>query len=377
MSNATAEDQPVTVDPSQYVKYSPTVETKQDGEDDVFQQINDAMQMIGETMLDRFRHGIRSVHAKSHGLLKAELKVYGDLPEYLQQGLFAYAGTYPVIMRFSTNPGDILPDSISTPRGLAWKVLNVGGEMLPENAGNTTQDFVFASAKAFNAKDAQAFLDAQKPIVANLNDDPLTKDVVSNVARGANAVLTAVGLEQPKLEALGYPKTQILAETYGSQTPLRYGEYFGKIVLEPKSENLKMLGEERFHTHGHYSALKENIQEFFKTENAVWEVRVQLCADPRKAAGRGRFRRVAGDDQPVHHSVGELTALAQETYSPARRAYVDDHLQFNPWHSLAAHQPLGQIMRARKVAYAAAKTQRSRNNAVEIQEPKTIGELPD
>ena len=375
MSNATAEDQPVTVDPSQYIKYSPSVETKQEGEEEVFQQISEAMHMIGETMLDRFRHGIRSVHAKSHGLLKAELKVHGDLPEYLRQGLFAHAGNYPVIMRFSTNPGDILPDTISTPRGLAWKVLNVDGEMLPENAGNTTQDFVFVNGKSFPSKDAKAFLNSQKPIVANLNDDPLVKDVVSNVARGTNAVLTAVGLEQPQLEALGYPKTQILAETYGSLVPHRYGEYFAKIILKPKSENLVKLGEERFHTHGHYSALKENIQEFFKTETAVWEVQVQLCADLEKQPVEDASAEWP-ESVSLYIPVGEITAQAQESYSPARRAYVDDHLQFNPWHSLVAHQPLGQIMRARKVAYAAAKTQRSHNNAVEIQEPKSIDELP-
>ncbi len=376
MSNASPESQPIPLDPSALVKYTESVETKQENEDEVFQQINEAMHMIGETMLDRFRHGIRSVHAKSHGLLKAELKVYGDLPEYLQQGLFAHAGTYPVIMRFSTNPGDILPDTISTPRGLAWKVLNVPGEMLPENEGNTTQDFVFVNGKAFPAKDAQSFLDSQKPIVANLNDDPLTKDIVSNVARGANAVLTAVGLEQPQLEALGYPKTQILAETFGSLVPLRYGDYFGKIVLAPKSENLKALAEQRFHTHRHYSALKENIQEFFKTETAVWEVQVQLCADLEKMPVEDASVEWPESLSP-YVAVADLTALPQESYSPARRVYADDHLQFNPWHSLAAHQPLGQIMRARKVAYAAAKQQRSHNNAVEIAEPKSIDELPD
>jgi hypothetical protein len=51
------------------------------------------------------------------------------------------------------------------------------------------------------------------------------------------------------------------------------------------------------------------------------------------------------------------------------RAAVEDRLAFNPWTGLAAHRPLGSIMRARRPAYAAAREYRSRNNRVEIAEP--------
>ena len=52
----------------------------------------------------------RPVHAKSHGLLKADLQVLANLPDHLRQGLFATPASYPAIMRFSTNPGDMLPE---------------------------------------------------------------------------------------------------------------------------------------------------------------------------------------------------------------------------------------------------------------------------
>jgi catalase len=65
------------------------------------------------------------VHAKGHGILIGELQVPDGLPEYLSQGLFAAVATYPVVMRLSTIPGDILDDSISVPRGLALKVVGV------------------------------------------------------------------------------------------------------------------------------------------------------------------------------------------------------------------------------------------------------------
>lgn len=360
-----------------YIKYDASVETKQPKEDETNAEINAVMQQIGETMTDRFRHGLRPVHAKSHGLLKAEMEVYGDLPEALRQGLFAHAAAYPIIIRFSTNPGDILPDSVSTPRGMALKVVGIEGqEMLPDHAGETTQDFVLVNGKTFANKDAADFLSQQKVIEANATDDPAFKQVVSDAARGANAVLGAVGHPSAKLEGLGYPKTHILSETFGTQVPVRYGDYVAKIIITPLSDNLKALEDERLHTRGHYSALREAVQEFFQNETAVWEVQVQLCTDLEKMPVEDAATEWSEDLSP-YIAVGKITALPQETYSPARRVYVDDGLSFNPWHALTAHRPLGGINRARKTAYEAARVLRAKMNARTIAEPRSINELPE
>lgn len=75
--------------------------------------------------------------------------VASGLPAEFAQEIFATLRAYDVIARFSTNPGDILADSVSTPRGLAIKLLTVDGEMLPENAGDTTQEFVMANGRYF------------------------------------------------------------------------------------------------------------------------------------------------------------------------------------------------------------------------------------
>src|SRR5690242_17352317 len=80
----------------------------------------------------------------------------GLAPE-LAQGLFATAGKHQVYMRLSTNAGDILPDDISLPRGLAMKVLDVSGERLFE-ADGTTQDFVMVNGPIFQAPTADKFL---------------------------------------------------------------------------------------------------------------------------------------------------------------------------------------------------------------------------
>jgi catalase len=83
------------------------------------------MQHITRTMAGRYRHAYRPVHAKSHGVLTGTLEIAPGLPEPLAQGLFAVPGAHPVILRFSTNPVDLLADNVSSPRGLAVKILNV------------------------------------------------------------------------------------------------------------------------------------------------------------------------------------------------------------------------------------------------------------
>ena len=89
------------------------------------------MRGIAQTTLRDYGHTVRSIHAKSHALLEGELTVPEGLPAELAQGMFSHPGTYPVVLRFSTNPGDILDDRVSAPCGLAVKVIGVEGAGLP------------------------------------------------------------------------------------------------------------------------------------------------------------------------------------------------------------------------------------------------------
>lgn len=147
----------MTTDPHSPIPYDASVEEPQDGETETEARLSATMRNIQETTYRDYGHALRSVHAKSHGILEGELRVLGDLPEDLAQGLFARPGTYPVVMRFSTNPGDVLDDSISAPRGVALKVVGVEGARLPGSEGDRTQDFIMVNAPAFAAPDPKTF----------------------------------------------------------------------------------------------------------------------------------------------------------------------------------------------------------------------------
>ena len=369
---------------SQYLQYSPDVEKIDPDEHITFDELSRTMQHITRHMATRYRHAYRPVHAKSHGVLVGSLEPLPNLPEVLTQGLFAQAGSRPVIMRFSTNPGDMLADNVSSPRGLAIKVLNVEGPKVASFAGGTTQDFGCINANAFTAPDAKGFLEQIKTFDKNLDTSEGVKHAVSVTARATNAVLKAVHLPSATLEGVGAPATHILGESFSTVAPLRFGKYIAKIGFAPGSENLKSLTGEAVDLDADYNALEELIKTFFRHQTGVWDVKVQLALAPEDSFVEEKdkdFPIEAADkewpeDKSPWQTVARITVLPQHSYSDARQLFVDERLSFNPWHALEAHRPLGGIMRSRLKAYEEAIRYRAQRNERERVEPRDISEVP-
>ena len=76
-------------------------------------------------------------------------------------------------------------------------------------------------------------------------------------------------------------------------------------------------------------------------------------------------------DQEVspYPRIAHITVKPQLAWSEVRSAAVDDGMLFSPWHGLAAHRPLGGIMRVRKTVYEEAKKFRAERNGQVIEEP--------
>ena len=75
--------------------------------------------------------------------------------------------------------------------------------------------------------------------------------------------------------------------------------------------------------------------------------------------------------------MARIVARPQVAWSAGRSAAVDDGMSFSPWHGLAAHRPIGSVMRVRKAVYAMASRYRSEHNATQVQEPRSLTSLPD
>ena len=358
-----------------FIPYSDAIETIQPEETETSNQIAATLLDISRKVGQRQRHTVRSVHAKSHGLLKAEFSVLPDLDQHLRQGLFAEEKSYGAVMRFSTNPGDILSDHISTPRGLAIKVSGVEGEMLPNHAGHVTQDFVFNNASTFHAPNTKEFLKGITLLDKHADDSEALKQAVSSAAQTAEEGLELIKQKSSFLKGFGHPPTHPLGETYHTAVPLRFGNYFGKLHLVPISDNLISLKGKHIDHPTSWNAVKDSIIAFFERETAVWELRVQLCTDLEKMPVEDASVEWTEQLSPSL-PLARITAQTQNAYSDARRVWVDEQLSFNPWHSLAAHRPLGNIMRARFQSYKASSEYRHSAEGRPMIEPCSINELP-
>lgn len=360
-----------------YVRYSDSVEVEQPNEAEDTQTTIDAFREMSQFAFEKHRHASRGAHAKSHGILKGELQVYDNLPEELRQGMFKTARTYPVIIRYSTAPGDIAPDGIAAFRGLAIKVIGVeGAKLSPGEPDALTQDFLMVNGKAFAVADIAAF-SKQIQMLAKVTKQPEElQRAATTLARAGGATLRAVGIDIVGGAAgVAMPETHILGESYFTTAALRHGDYVAKLGAVPVSENLKALTGEGIDT-GNPSVLRDLIVEFFRDNSAEYELCAQLCTDLEKMPVEDASVEWPEDESP-YRPVARITIPAQEAYSPARRVYADDVLTFTPFQCLAEHRPLGSIMRARKRAYEDSSRYRHEMNAVSRREPRSIDELPD
>jgi hypothetical protein len=361
----------------EFLLYAPEIETIRANEQEVSAQIADTMRRIAAAVGDQFRHTMRPVHAKSHGLLRARLTIEGDVPTPYRQGLFATPGTFDAIVRLSTTPGDLLPDTVSSPRGWAIKVIGTpdAAARLPGHEPHHTQDFLCQTGKAFGVADADAFLKQTLFFEKHATDSATLKQAVSTAARLAESAIETVGGRNATLRKMGYPETHILGDSFYSHAPIRYGDYIAKIAFIPASANLRALTDKKLEHPGDYSALRDAVVRFFQTERAEWNVRAQLATD-LEATPIEDATAVWPEDVSPYVTVARLTAEPQDAYSAARRIFVDEHLSFSPWHGLLAHQPLGNINRARRVAYDVAAAYRRMQEGRAALEPTTIDQLP-
>lgn len=328
--------------PASPLRYDPPVEKTEQDEGETDTALVETMFKISDTTFNDGGHALRSVHAKSHGLLCGEMRVLDGLPPVLAQGAFARPGTYPVVIRLSTTPGDILDDSVSSPRGMALKIVGVGGERLPGSEGDATQDFVMVNGPAFNAPNAKKFLGSLKLLAATTDK----AEGLKKVASAAFQAVEAFGGKSATLTSLGGQReTNILGETFYTQVPLLWGPYMAKAAVAPISPELMALTDVPIELDGKPNGIREAVVDFFHRNGGKWELRVQLCTDLEAMPVEDASVEWPEDRSP-YVAVARITVPPQDAWTEAKSAAVDDGLAFSPWHGLAAHRPIGSIMRA-------------------------------
>lgn len=315
-------------------------------------------------------HPLRSVHTKSHALLYGETEILGGLPWVLPQGLFATPPTYPVSMRVSTVPGDVLDDNVSVravwpSRSACRASVSTARRTRRRRTSSWFKGPVFGAPPT-----GKAFLKKLKLLAGTTDRAEGAKKALSTVLQSVESLVEAFGGKSPTLIQIGgRPENNPLGETYFTQAPHLYGDYVAKFALFLVLPELIALTDAKVDLSGKPNGLRQAAIDFFHAHGGVWELRAQLCTDLETMPVEDSTVEWPQDKSP-YITVARVTATPQEAWSEAKARVFDDGLSFSPWHGIAAHRPLGSIMRLRKSVYKMSARFRFERNGCPVHEPR-------
>ncbi len=357
------------------VLYDASVEHLEENESETILKLVETLHSISHVTSTDYGHAVRSVHAKCHGILRGKIIVNESLSPEFKQGLFKEPKTYPVVIRFSTSPGDILADSVSTPRGMAIKILNVEGERIDLSNSDSTQDFLLVNGPAFIKPDAKSFLSSLILLAKTTDKAEGLKKVLSSALQGTEKIIETFGGESPTIKSMGgHPETNILGETFFSQVPILYGEYMAKVAIEPATEELIALKNSELSLNDNPDGIREAVSDFFNKNSARWDLKIQLCRN-LKTMPIEDASVIWPEEESPYITVAYIEVDPQISWDDDTYPLIEDKLAFSPWNCIKDHRPLGSIMRARQLTYQHSNTYRKQFNGCPIHEISSISDL--
>lgn len=278
---------------------------------------------------------------KTIACVDAEFRVHDDIPIELKQGIFSQPGSYPAMIRFAnaTNKDDSKKDI----RGLSIRLSDVKGEVLWGEPG--FQDFVLNSYPALFVATPEDFLSF---IHARQNDKKI------------GFFLNPFDLHLKSLWIVFKARKKHLSPldiSYWSTVPFRLGE--GNQVVkysvipcsDYKTTEAVNPGENQLR-----SALKAHLQK----GKACFHFAVQTQTDSQSMPIEDAS--VIWDETvSPFQTVATLIIENQDFDNPESLALCES-CSFNPWQSIAAHEPLGRMNEVRRLVYANAAKLRNTMN---------------
>lgn len=346
------------------VKFREDLEVEQPDEQQKIDDIVHYLGIVHRRGIEARRHAARDTHAKGHGFLKGTLTVAEGLSEPLAQSLFAAPGSYPVVLRLATEPGDFMDDREPAARGLAMKLIGVDGDKMAGD-GRITQDFLFNNCPILPLAEVTTYREIAR-LRAEYGHDP--EKLAEAVNQRDDAELQNLFGRLPNIDLLG--------NSYYSQSAFRYGDYVCKYALVPNNDAQRALASRHVDDDDSPGVLTEWIRGHFAEHTASFDFCVQLLTDPEAMPIEDASVDWDQNASPFL-KVATLELPVQDPFTPARRVYGDDVLSFDPWAGRSDLRPLGSINRVRAKAYRASSTLRHHYNDRAESEPRQIDDIPD
>jgi hypothetical protein len=366
-----------------FVRYTPDIEVIDPHIDELMTQIVAFWEKKGRESptTEGTGRAVRGAHAKSLGVVKAEVEILPDVPAPYAQGVYAVPGHHGAVIRFSSAGNHLGPDALLGPvLGFAIKVFDIGGRKLVEDEPtSTTFDLVLKNNTFFTANTAKHYLFIQE----------LGNDVAQYLARGKagfheflTAFLTGKGtLEPPEwawdelfafVKLSQTPVRNPLLTTYSTMAAVRHGDYIGKVRVSPAAGTDTKVIHRDLDLTGGPDVFGPALADELRAHGADFDLQVQLCTDLSAMPVNDATVEWPEKLSPFV-TVGRVH-LPQQDVSTPETFERGDALAFNQWRVTAEHRPLGEIMQVRQIYTASAKVRRAINNQPQ-REPTSVAEV--
>jgi len=307
---------------------------------------------------------LRGVHPKSHGCVRAVFQVNADIRKDHQVGLFATPGKrYDAWIRYSNAEArPPRPDVRKKEggglehgsRGMAVKVINVGGRILLDDHGANNQDFLMINQPSFAFANVADYQRLTQVIDEDPEEKPdlFFKPPLNATGRKTLELIKGIGGIQAT------PVANPLEVQYFGAAPFLFGpDRVMKFSAKPSAGVKPQIVLENPSPSENY--LREALLKTMSgDEDICFDFMVQVRG---KEDGLNIENASTVWDFPFV-KVAKITIPApqKDIDSPSGVEHCEN-LVFTPWHSLAEHQPLGSINRLRRAVYVASETHRGAN----------------
>lgn len=277
----------------------------------------------------------RALHRKQLAAAQGTLEVLNGLPSWAAHGLFASHGLHEVWVRLSNGGMERASDRTPDIRGFSLKVFGVQGESALGQGQALSQDFTLINQEKFAFPNSGEFVDFV--MAASRGQGALLRHLIKRYG-WLGAIRRMAGL----LKSVGRPFGGFATETFFSALPLASGPYAVRVRMVPAESNGR----------AHPQAKEDWGADFSRRlgEGALhWDLQLQ----PFTREEDTPIENASVDWPTPYLTVARLMLPRQDLSGAAGQALAAkvEAAAFDPWQALAAHRPLGEVQRARRVVY--------------------------
>jgi hypothetical protein len=369
-----------------FVKYNPDVERADPDFDENLQKV---VAMTKKYVEDSFTTGeggrhraIRSAHAKSYGLARAEVEILDGLaPEYAQ-GIYAHPGKHEALIRYSNGSPHVAPDEVlGNATGMGLKIFGIEGPTLLEDEPDShTFDYATIRYPVFFANNVEHYVFIQ----------PLFSNAGSYFSRGKQGeheffhdFVTGNGTLEPGdwawdelgvlLRLTQLPPLNILLSTHWTMGAVRHGDYVAKVSFAPTKESTEKVTRRVLDPPSTPEIYRPALVAELQEHPYEYDLRVQLCVDLEKMPVED-----VTVEWPEALSPPVMVAkirVPQQDISGEENLALTDATSITAWRVREEHRPLGNIMRTRKEVYRQSSIIRHELNDQIRREPSNLAEV--